>query len=185
MASAEENAAVGRPTCWRWIPILYFFSAADIRLHPTVVMSIADTHTRSLLQFNKSKSIGALFGTQRGREVRVRHICHWTIFNELTNCFCADFRHNRNFVRGRQQNWHDVGSGKLRIWYEAVYAELAWCAISDLRRVFARGKQSRKCFRIMSAWAGMRPRLVANSTASSTLTSTAKSAQTWCALIAW
>jgi len=54
MASAEENAA-----------------GVDIRLHPTVVMSIADTHTRSLLQFNKTKSIGALFGTQRGREVRI------------------------------------------------------------------------------------------------------------------
>jgi len=43
----------------------------DIRLHPLVIMSIADHSTRDRLQFKKNRSVGALFGQQKGREVKV------------------------------------------------------------------------------------------------------------------
>jgi COP9 signalosome complex subunit 6 len=43
----------------------------DIRLHPLVVMSIADHSTRDRMQFQKKRSIGGLFGQQKGREVKV------------------------------------------------------------------------------------------------------------------
>jgi COP9 signalosome complex subunit 6 len=43
----------------------------DIRLHPLVVMSIADHSTRDRMQFKKTRAIGGLFGQQKGREVKV------------------------------------------------------------------------------------------------------------------
>jgi len=43
----------------------------DIRLHPLVILSIADHATRDRLQFKKTRSVGALFGVQKGREVKI------------------------------------------------------------------------------------------------------------------
>ena len=93
MASTEESAGVG--ACVVFALGTICGATADIRLHPTVVMSIADTHTRSLLQFNKSKSIGALFGTQKGREVRVR----FDSFRVAFICCRSGFRYDRNLLR--------------------------------------------------------------------------------------
>jgi len=43
----------------------------DIRLHPLVILSIADHATRDRLQWKKTRSIGTLFGVQKGREVKI------------------------------------------------------------------------------------------------------------------
>lgn len=43
----------------------------NIKVHPLVVMSIADHYTRDKIQVSKDRVIGTLFGTQTGREVDV------------------------------------------------------------------------------------------------------------------
>jgi COP9 signalosome complex subunit 6 len=42
-----------------------------IKVHPLVVMSVADHYTRDLMQVKKDRVIGTLFGTQQGREVDI------------------------------------------------------------------------------------------------------------------
>lgn len=43
----------------------------DIRIHPLVVMSIADHYTREKLQNKKERALGLLFGQQKGRVITV------------------------------------------------------------------------------------------------------------------
>jgi len=45
--------------------------AMDVRIHPLVVMSIADHYTRDKEQLGKTRAIGTLFGQQNGRVVSV------------------------------------------------------------------------------------------------------------------
>ena len=44
---------------------------ADIKVHPLVVMSVADHYTRDQIQIRRERVIGTLFGTQSGREVNI------------------------------------------------------------------------------------------------------------------
>lgn len=53
MAAADEGAAM------------------NIKVHPLVVMSIADHHTRDKIQVNRDRVFGCMFGTQAGRDVNI------------------------------------------------------------------------------------------------------------------
>jgi len=85
-------------------------SGMDIRIHPLVVLHIADQYTRTSLQTSQQRVLGALMGSQSGRVVNVvdaLDIAFEFGAQEKTSA-TADLKDNKNFAEALKTFEDDV-----------------------------------------------------------------------------
>jgi len=99
-------------------------SGMDIRLHPLVILHVADQYTRSIQQNNQARVMGVLVGTQTGRVVNI--IDALDVAFDFAGCEkTADMKENAKFTEALKTFDEDMKLFKLTF---PSYDVLGWYA---------------------------------------------------------